>query len=1065
MTLVVAGDVILEPVVSLCGGMMERTHWNDLGVIQINKEPAHCQYVPYREQKAALGGEDSTLVQSLDGMWQFHWCSGVANKPEDFFLPAFDAADWDTIEVPSNWELQGYGTPIYTNVNYPHSLDTKKPPRVDPGTNEVGAYRRVFTMPEEWQNQQVFLQFDGVSAAMYVWVNGELAGYSQDSRTTAEFDITRLVQPGENLLAVEVYRWCDGSYLEDQDMWRMSGIFRSVRLLALPPTFVRDVFLRSTLESDCVDGQLTLDAWVDNRAAQAAHNWTVTANVYDPQGGSCHQFSTRLPKIAPHEIRKISNTAFLPAPQLWSPEQPALYRVLVSLLDESGSLRACFVLRHGFRTVEISAKGFYLNGKPLLLKGVNRHEMDPERGYAVTREQTERDILIAKQNNINAIRTSHYPNASFFYDLCDRYGMLVMDEANVESHGLRHKLPASDPRWRESCVERMRSMVARDRNHACVILWSLGNEAGYGDNFRAMKEAALGLDPMRLIHYEGDHVLDISDVFSTMYSPPKFLQRLAERKPVKVGFGERGLPWAAATILPSQYAGKAKLLCEYAHAMGNSVGRLDEYVALFEKHDFLIGGFIWDYIDQGLLRVDDNGRQYWAYGGDFGDQPNDGHFCINGLLRPDRSPNPALFEVKHQYRNIRVEAVGATSEEQRFVVRNQYLDTALSAFDCSMTLLADGDVVLEKKLTLDTPPLGESTLTPDELGLTDDFGQSVRVYHLNFTFTLKEDCDWAPAGHCVAQEQFTWQSPAKLEEEEVQPQTGEALDYRFVDDEVLIENSRLQVRFDQTGWLSGYLVDGRQWLTVPLGFGFWRALTDNDRGMANFAPWVERLVTPSCWRKAAQRGRLKAQQLQTMANGGIRLHCTYRYPHMAGKVQVTYAIDPRGSIAVHYRVKPRRKMIRLGLTMGLHGGLTTVAYFGRGPHENMRDRNQGALVGIYQQEMTALKHDYVKPQFNGNRTDTRWLAFSDEDGAGLRFEAPDTPFAWSLWDYTMEDLSQARHINELPARDDYTFNLDLFQAGAHFDFLSSGQERQWLAKNRVYEFGFRLMPWSKDEQG
>jgi len=1042
---------------------MERAYWNDLGVIQMNKEPAHCQYVPYGAHNAALNGDDSILVLPLDGRWQFHWCANVAMKPQEFYLPVFDAADWDAIQVPSVWEMQGYGKPIYTNITYPHSLDTKKPPRIDPETNEVGSYRRTFTLPVEWRGQRVFVQFDGVSAAMYVWVNGELVGYSQDSRTTAEFDITRLVQPGENLLAVEVYRWCDGSYLEDQDMWRMSGIFRSVRLVALPPTFVRDVFVHSNLDADCRDANLTLEAWVENRAAQAVNNWTLTAHVYDPQGELCHQVSTRLPSIAPRETRKISNTVFVPAPQLWSPEQPMLYKVLVSLTDESGSLQACFVVRHGFRAVEISGKGFLLNGKPLLMKGVNRHEMDPERGYAVTREQTERDILIAKQNNINAIRTSHYPNAPFFYELCDQYGMLVMDEANVESHGLRNKLPASDPRWRESCVTRMRSMVARDRNHACVILWSLGNEAGYGDNFRAMKDAALALDPTRLIHYEGDHLLDISDVFSTMYSPPKFLQRLAARKPVKVGFGERGLPWAAATLLPSQYAGKAKLLCEYAHAMGNSVGRLDEYMALFEQHDFLVGGFIWDYIDQGLLREDEDGKRYWAYGGDFGDQPNDGHFCINGLLRPDRSPNPALLEVKHQYRNIRVEAQGATSEEQRFVVRNQYVDTALSAFDCTVTLLADGTIVFEKKLVLDTPPLGEIILTPDELGLTGDFGQPARVYHLNFTFTLKENYDWALAGHCVAQEQFTWQSPAKVEEEPVQPQADEPLNYRFVDGEVLIENSRVQVRFDQTGWLNEYMVEGRQWFTAPLGFGFWRALTDNDRGMANFVKWAEQLVLPSCWRNVAQRGRLKAQQLQTMADGGITLHCTYRYPHMAGKVQVTYAIDPCGSIEVHYRVKPRRKMIRLGMTMGLHGGLTTAAFFGRGPHENMRDRNQGALMGIYRQEIQALRHDYVKPQFNGNRTNTRWVEVSDDDGEGLRFEALDTSFEWSLWDYNMQELSQARHIHELPARDTYTFNLDMFQAGAHFDFLSSGQERQWLAKKRVYEFGFRLQPLSGDE--
>ncbi|MCD6475266.1 MAG: hypothetical protein J7K85_03235, partial [Anaerolineaceae bacterium] len=637
---------------------MKRTHWNDLATIEINKEPAHCTYTPYPNAASALKRQSSSRTLSLDGEWRFHWSPKPADSPRNFFQPDFNDKDWDKLPVPSNWQMHGYGTPIYTNIKYPFSLDTKHPPKIDENNNPVGAYRRSFELSEDWEKQQVFLHFGGVKSAFYVWLNGEFVGYSQGSMTPAEFDVTHVLRTGKNLIAVEVYRWSDGSYLEDQDMWRLSGIHRSVRLFAVPKLFIQNIFISSSLDKNYRDAELRIQATLNNRNPEALHDWQAFFTLYDSNQKEIASTEVPIHKIEPDAIIKHESLLPIKNPKLWSTENPTLYTMLITLKDSLGEEQGAYTVTHGFRQIEIKARKLLLNGKPILIKGVNRHEMDPVDGHAVSFEQTRQDILIAKRNNINAIRTSHYPNAPFFYDLCDRYGILVMNEANLESHGLRKKLPASDPRWTASCISRMQNMVERDKNHPCIFMWSLGNEAGYGDNFREMKKAGLSIDDTRLFHYEGDHVLDISDVFSTMYSPPAKLRDMIAGKTIKVGWGEGNLPFSSYKMSASQYADKAIMLCEYAYAMGNSVGRLNEYIDLFENHDALIGGFIWDYIDQGLLCEDEVDKPYWAYGGDFDDKPNDSNFCINGLLRPDRSPNPSLFEVKYQYQNIKIKQHG-----------------------------------------------------------------------------------------------------------------------------------------------------------------------------------------------------------------------------------------------------------------------------------------------------------------------------------------------------------------------------------------------------------------------
>jgi beta-galactosidase len=1039
---------------------MERTHWNDLTTIAIHKEAPHCTYTPYPDGNTALAGGVSPLVLPLDGEWRFHWSPDVFSIPLDFFQENYEDSNWEYLPVPSNWQMHGYDIPIYTNIRYPYALDTRRPPRVDGHRNPVGCYRRCFCLPPDWDGMRVFLQFDGVQSAFYAWVNGTFVGYNQDSMTTAEFDVTEALKPGDNVIAVEVYRWCDGSYLEDQDMWRLSGIQRSVRLAAVPPIFMRDVFAASTLDRECRDADLSITLEISNRRTGDCTGWQAAFTLIDPDGRTALQAACDVPPLKAGETVPVGCQVAVPAPRLWSPEKPACYTLLVELVDEDGTVCEAFTIRHGFRRVEIINRQLLFNGKPLLIKGVNRHEIDPVRGQAITREQTEEDIRIAKRNNINAIRTSHYPNAPFFYELCDQYGMLVMDEANLESHGLRRKLPASDPRWTESCVARMRSMVARDRNHACVIFWSLGNEAGYGENFRAMKQAGKELDDTRLFHYEGDHVLDISDVFSTMYTPVPVLEQIAVGETVVVGKGEGWLPMVGTRVTEQQYGDKAKILCEYAHAMGNSVGRLHEYMDLFHAHDFFIGGFIWDFIDQGLLREDQPGRPYWAFGGDYGDQPNDGNFCINGLLRPDRSPNPALYEVRHQYQDIRISAVGEDAETQCFAISNTCLETPLSALDGRLRLLEDGICIRDLPLSVEVPP-GESASFPlAALGLTDVPSRPGCIYHLNFEFRLKQDTLWAPAGWLAAQEQFAWEAPPvpAMETKSIVEQLVHGYD-----DEggYFVRGKRFLVRFTPIGDLDFYRYDGVELFVDSPRFNFWRALTDNDRGLANFIPGLLRWLVPLHWREATGQQQITDFHVHPEPDGTITVHLLLKIPGIKGRAELAYTIHADGSMRILAALHPSRPMLRLGLTFAMPGAFRHVRYFGRGPHENMPDRKQGALMGVYQTDADGMLHDYVRPQENGNRCDVRWAALTDAAGKGLRLGMVDelgAPFHLGVHPYTLEELESARHIDELPRHRFLVVDVDHFQSGAHFDFLGGRQDQQRLPAGQEYLFGFWVKP-------
>ncbi|MBN2046730.1 MAG: DUF4981 domain-containing protein [Anaerolineaceae bacterium] len=1035
---------------------MEHDNWNDLSVIQINKEKGHATYVPYPDETSALAGGDSPLRQFLDGVWKFHWAKRPADRPPGFYEAEFDASSWDDLPVPSNWEMHGYGIPIYTNIRYPFSHDTRRPPRIDPQDNPVGSYRRTFHLPPGWRGQRVFLHFEGVQSAFYAWVNGQFVGYSQDSMSPAEFDVTEAVHSGENTIAVEVYRWCDGSYLEDQDMWRMSGIFRSVYLFSVPRIFMRDMFVWNEFGSSYLNASLHFRVSIQNRGEKNFTGWFLSATLYDDHFQTIHHFNRKRIMVEDGTERQLNFRAMIDDVKLWSPENPRCYRLVLNLFDANGQPRESFSVWHGFRSIEIVNRQLRLNGKPILIRGVNRHEIDPERGFSITPERIEEDLKIAKRGNINAIRTSHYPNQPVFYDLCDRLGLLVLDECNVESHGLRQKLPASDPRWTESVVSRMRAMVERDKNHPCVFMWSLGNEAGYGDNFREMKAAAREIDPTRLIHYEGDHVLDISDVFSMMYSPPKTLRRIIRQQPLRAGFGESG-HFFGRKVRPGQYARKAVLLCEYSHAMGNSVGNLKDYTDLFQAHDFFIGGFIWDFIDQGLLRRSPQGETYWAYGGDFGDQPNDGPFCLNGILSPDRSPNPAFAEVTKLYQSIQIDsfAFDPVSRACAFTVRNHYLDTPLSAFSAVMELRADGVLIARTPFHAATDPLFDERF---HLNLPLERLEAGVEYHLDLRFLLREDTAWAAAGHCVAWEQFALPfEPLELPAEQ---SSGGGLSDEYDGDDLWIRGGDFALRFNARGELAEYRYQDRLLIDGPVRFQFWRAETDNDIGMANFVPILRKKIPPG------MIASLKAKPLKTTlirhASGEITVATEWRVPRTKEKSRVTHTITPAGEVRVDWGLRAARNLPRMALRLELPGSLRECDYFGRGPVENMPDRNHGTPTARYHSKVESLRHDYARPQDNGTRTGVRWVSFHDGNGAGVCFRALEEPMQFTAHDYTPEDLLRANHVHELPRREKITLNLIHRQRGAGSDFLGASHAAETdphqVLKGKSYSFRFLIQP-------
>jgi beta-galactosidase len=1015
--------------------------WENPRVLHIDTEAPRATFVPFPNASEAVrwNGDPkaSTRYLSLNGPWKFHWSPRPADRPFDFWKPAADVSRWKDIPVPSDWQFQGYDVPIYVNSDYEFARNPR-PPFVPHDPNPVGSYRRTFTVPEGWTGMDVFLHFGAVKSAFYVWVNGEKVGFSKDSKTPAEWNITRYLRPGENVVAAEVYRWSDGSYLECQDFWRLSGIERDVSLYAAPKTRIRDYEARATLDGTYRDGEL--DLAVDLRATGPA----------SPPAGRPKVVLTLLDSVGKRALVRSREAVFgadgravvrfeetLRGVKRWSAETPYLYRLVLELLNASGKCLEAVTSKVGFRTSEVKDGRLLVNGAAVLLKGVNRHEHDPATGHVITEESMRRDLELMKQSNINAVRTCHYPDDPLWYELCDEYGIYVVDEANIESHGMGYgpRSLAKDPEWGQAHLDRIARMVERDKNHPSVIIWSLGNEAGDGINFENAYGWLKKREPSRPVQYERAELRPHTDIYCPMYESIENMVKYASRKQ------DRPL-----------------IQCEYAHSMGNSTGNLQDYWDAIESHDQLQGGFIWDWVDQGFAAKNDKGEPYWAFGGDYGppDVPSDGDFCCNGLVAPDRTPHPALYEVKKVYQYVKFRALDLAAGG--IELGNRYEFVGLDRFDLVWTVSADGKPVASG--TIEKPALAPGATKLIRIPLPRlEPGPGIE-YFLDLALRAREASPGIPKGHVVAAEQFALTGAAPARPVSVPPLSPPPL---TIDDGprfIRVVGRDLAVRFDRmTGLMDSFVRDGRELIASGPEPNYWRAPTDNDFG--NQMP--RRLAV---WRRASLFRDLRSLEARNDGPGLARVAVEYGLAGGAASQTLEYVIDGDGNVTVTARLTLRAdsrlpELPRVGLKMALPAGYDRIQWFGRGPFENYRDRKTAAFVGLY--ETTADEpFPYVSPQEYGNRTDTRWLAVRDSQGYGLLVTG-DPVLEFSAHPYWPEDLTLesrgAKHPPEALRRAFTCLTLDAAQMGVGGDDSWGARVHpEYTLPAKAYAYTVRFRP-------
>ncbi|MCU4742717.1 glycoside hydrolase family 2 TIM barrel-domain containing protein [Natronoglomus mannanivorans] len=1058
--------------------------WTDPEVSGRNRVSGHAYRLSFSDLDSAFAGsrEDSPWFRLLNGQWEFDLAPDPDHAPDGFESPAFDASDWDELEVPLSWQTAGHGEPHYTNVVYPFPVD---PPEV-PTENPTASYRREFHVPEEWDERQLFVRFEGVDSAFRVWVNGERVGFSKGARLPAEFDVTEHVEPGQNTIAVRVRKWTNGSYIEDQDMWWLSGIFRDVSLYATPQTHVRDLDVRTDLDDEYEDATLSVDVDLAN------HDDTATTREVElalfEKGGREPVVDpvTATATVDAGEEERVSLETTVESPALWSAEEPNLYEIAVTLSDEGGEVTEVVPQSVGFREVEIRDGQLLVNGEAVTIRGVNRHDHHADRGRAVPLAAMREDVELMKRHNVNAVRTAHYPNDPRFYDLCDRYGLYVLDETDIEAHGFvnvdtdRVDHVSDDPDWEGEYVDRMVRMVERDKNHPSVIIWSLGNESDLGQNHEAMAEAAREIDPTRPIHYEPDEEQAVSDIVGPMYPSP---DRVAE--------------------LVDEHPDHPVILCEYAHAMGNGPGGLSEYWETFRAHERTQGGFVWDWIDQGLREVDSDGDEWMAYGGDYGDYPHDGNFNINGLVFPEREPSPGLTEYKKVIEPVAVEPADLEGDTVAVDVENRYDFRDLAHLTASWTVLADGEPVRGQGGRLEIPAIdaGESetvSVPVDSAAFPGD--PESTEYLLTLEFSLASRTAWAGAGHTVATAQFDVEaeSPDDTSRSRGQNATREqSVPPVDIDpdaaDGIRVSGPEFELTFDGTdGVVDSLTYRGRTLVESGPAVSLWRAPTDNDGGLPTSRTFVtdipdvvermgefpldDRWIVSfeRLWREHGLddlRFRVDDVDTARIDSSTVRIDVTGRlapaiYDH-GFAVEQSYTIDGTGAITVAIRLETEGDfshvptLPRIGLELEVAGGLDRATWYGRGPGECYRDSKRANLLGRYERDVADLHTPYVRPQENGNRTDIRWVALTDGGGIGLHASG-DGLSDFVAHRYTTADLEAADHRNDLPERDEITLRLDHAHNGIGSGSCGPATFDEHRLEPGTYEFELELRPFSAD---
>ncbi len=1020
------------------------TWWEDPTVFNVGQVKPRSHFMSYPDVASFRNGlfSDASFYYSLDGDWEFYWAPNPAARPVNFFQPDYDSSEWDTIPVPSNWELQGHGVPIYVNDRYPFP---KNPPLVPHDDNPVGAYRKTFLLPEDWTEKTIYLEFGAVKSAAYFWLNGKLLGYNQDSKTPVCFDITPFLKAGENLIAVEVYRYSDASYLECQDFWRISGIEREVFLRAVPLLQIYDFFVKTNLDQHYQNGSLEVLVDVENHFPVLAKA-NLSYLLIDPNGKEvCQNNISSI--VEPGTSISININEPISNPKKWTAETPELYQLVLILKDAEGKTLEVTGTKVGFRKLAIENGQLLVNGVAITLRGVNRHEHDEITGHVVSEESMLLDIQLMKENNINAVRSSHYPNHRRWYELCDQYGLYVVDEANIEAHGMgacfqkpfdEEAHTSARPDYRAAHLDRVKRMFARAKNHPSIIAWSIGNEAGNGENMQAAYHWLKEQDDTRPVQYEQAGTAENTDIVCPMY--PKI---------------------ATIELYAQTHSDRPLIMCEYAHAMGNSVGNLPEYWEVIERYAHLQGGFIWDWVDQGLLTsttIDGKKIDYWKFGGDYGDEqiPSDGNFCINGLVLPNRQPHPALQEVKKVYQPIGLRA--DEKQENRFFLWNKFDYLDLSNIRGSWQVIKDGTVIQKGDLvTLNVGPKEEISME-----LPFSFSKkSGSEYFVDFYFYSINSKPLIPSGHEIAKVQFPIKNISIANSDDTRQQENSSLEIVPADDHFKILGNHFSIEISKnTGAIQSYLYHGKSMMIAGIKPNFWRPPTDNDRG--NLMP--ERL---KIWKTASQEQTVE-KVFYRKEKASIDVITTYRLAKLELRYELTHKIFNNGNLEILGRFTGTKialpELPVFGFTIGLPRQFNQLKWYGRGPHENYVDRNQSAFIGIYKNTVEESFHPYIRPQETGNKTAVRWLEIKDTSGMGWKVTG--TPlFDFSALPYRIdnldlnEDPTKLKHTTDLKENGLVNLRIDLAQMGV-------GGDDSWGAHThdkyklfyKNYEFNFKLQP-------
>ena len=1022
----------------------ELNAWNDVNVYEINRLYPRTNVVPAGEPWS----------QCLNGNWKFQWAETPSKAPADFYKEGYNASGWTTIKVPANWELNGYGTPIYVNVD--NEFRPNEPPFAPTVDNPVGCYLTEFNIPETWKDRLTFINFGAVKSAYYVWVNGQFVGFTEDAKTNAEFDLTPYVRVGKNTLAVEVYRFSNGSYFECQDFWRISGIERDVVLYSKPSLNVYDYEIQAGLDKSYRNGTFSIKVKLQSNTNKIPKSSTLIVGAYE--GEEVHGFPEHILFTLTKAVNELTfaqaedgyyyadvelsaDREELGKVLTWSAESPNLYQLRMSLMDKKARTIEKLTTSFGFRTVEIKDGKLLVNGQYVLIKGVNRHEHDPYTGHVISRESMERDIALMKQLNINTVRTCHYPDDPYWYELCDRYGLYVWDEANCESHaqGYGEKSLAKDPQYKEMVWQRNRNMLERDKNHPSVIMWSMGNECGNGVNFEYTYDWMKNRDKTRPVTYERAIYDRNTDVIGLMYASPKYLQRFVDE-----GLDKEGRPF---------------IMVEYCHAMGNSMGGMKDYWDVIEANEQLQGGCIWDWVDQSfIVRDNDKNVDWLAVGGDFGHAygvGDDDAFCANGVVGSDRTPHHHAAEVKKVYQPIKFTAKDLTWG--KFEAKNWLSFTNASAFDCDFTIFSAEKTLMKDKIELNIKPFGTQEVNIERLRI---YGNPGEEFFVRFSVKTKEDQPFMPAGTEIAYDEFKlegWPS-APLEplvkDKQVQFNAGNASVY----------NDDFIVSFDKaSGEIASFNVKGEGLLKGSLGDNFWRAPTLNDE--------VDSWALPR-WKKAGLQ-QLTAKNtglhFERLDDKTVAVTAAVEYYDASNKLQIivnkVYLVDGEGNVMITNRVEPMETVTsfpKVGMQFRMPYDYKNVTWFGK-DMENYIDRNASGKMGLYNMKAKELFEQHVVPQDNGNHADTRWLALtSDKSKVGL-FVTLQEPFNFSVYNYDDDNLTAARRINQLTLRDFLTVNVDYKQAPIGTATCGPGVDEKYVIKNQVYEYTVLLRAFDKTQ--